>query len=298
MHNEPEGHYSRNDYIANYTAWVLTLLGTVTLLFGFSYLAALLFAAAYVGLLCYLTQNNPTRIVWRMARRAVGHRFDTRFHWGELSVCWPRFDLELKFAECCGDRDRDCLIVHASVFRLYLYLPTNICSRFRDPKTSKMDRDSAFGFYTIDTAVVWRWATGYWSWDIPFFSFKHESSEVLTASGRSVFFKPRGERFMDRYDEQKLIEARYSEIFRYVYTLKCGEVQERMATVGVRRMTWIRKWFPWLKKVRTSIDVVFDQEVGEETGSWKGGCTGCGYDMLPGEQPVDTLRRMERERKF
>ena len=47
-----------------------------------------------------------------------------------------------------------------------------------------------------------------------------------------------------------------------------------------------------------SIGVSFDGEVGEETGSWKGGCVGCGYEMLPGEVPLDTLRRMERDRKF
>jgi hypothetical protein len=50
--------------------------------------------------------------------------------------------------------------------------------------------------------------------------------------------------------------------------------------------------------VRTSIEVGFDDEVGERTGSWKGGTIGCGYDMLPDESAVQCLRRMERERKF
>lgn len=46
------------------------------------------------------------------------------------------------------------------------------------------------------------------------------------------------------------------------------------------------------------IDIEFSDEVGERTGSWKGGVLGCGFDMLPGERPVDALRRMELERKF
>jgi hypothetical protein len=44
--------------------------------------------------------------------------------------------------------------------------------------------------------------------------------------------------------------------------------------------------------------VVFSAEVGERSGSWKGGCIGCGYDLLPDELPEECLRRMERDRKF
>ena len=57
-------------------------------------------------------------------------------------------------------------------------------------------------------------------------------------------------------------------------------------------------WTSLFSKKRRSIDIDFNDEVGEETGSWKGGCTGCGYTMLDGELPEQTLRRMEKERKF
>jgi hypothetical protein len=39
-------------------------------------------------------------------------------------------------------------------------------------------------------------------------------------------------------------------------------------------------------------------EVGERTGSYKGGTLGCSHKMLKGETPLQTLRRMEKERKF
>jgi len=42
----------------------------------------------------------------------------------------------------------------------------------------------------------------------------------------------------------------------------------------------------------------FDREIGERSGSWKGGCIGCGWDMKPGETAEQTLRRMESERTF
>lgn len=83
----------------------------------------------------------------------------------------------------------------------------------------------------------------------------------------------------------------------YRYVLARGEVQEREATIKVERRTWVRWWVPW-RMVSTYIDVEFSGEVGERSGSWKGGCIGCSYEMHDGETPVETLRRMERERKF
>lgn len=83
----------------------------------------------------------------------------------------------------------------------------------------------------------------------------------------------------------------------YRYTLRSGEVQLRTATITSEQRTWTRWWLPW-RKVSRYINVEFDGEVGERSGSWKGGCTGCSYEMLPNESQDQTLRRMERERKF
>lgn len=83
----------------------------------------------------------------------------------------------------------------------------------------------------------------------------------------------------------------------YRYVLNRGDVQDRTATIKVERRTWTRPWLPW-RRVSTYIDVEFNGEIGERSGSWKGGCIGCSYDMLPGESALETLRRMERERKF
>lgn len=84
----------------------------------------------------------------------------------------------------------------------------------------------------------------------------------------------------------------------YTYTLESGEVQHRTATIVADEREWRRAfWWP-RKMVRRSIDVTFNDEVGERTGSWKGGTIGCGYELLPNETPLACLRRMERERKF
>lgn len=93
----------------------------------------------------------------------------------------------------------------------------------------------------------------------------------------------------------------YSEEHPYTYTLRNGTVQERMATISKRRHVLCRRAFKalrWPRWTRESIDVRFSDEVGERSGSWKGGCIGCAYDLCPGETMLDSLRRMERERKF
>lgn len=73
------------------------------------------------------------------------------------------------------------------------------------------------------------------------------------------------------------------------------------ATVGLRIQEWRPRGMKWTKlfaKIRKSIDIDFDQEVGKEKGSWKGGVLGCSYDLIEDETPLECLRRMNIERKF
>ena len=87
----------------------------------------------------------------------------------------------------------------------------------------------------------------------------------------------------------------------YTYTLRSGTIQNVTATIGEERWVIGRRYIHrlgWPKTRKGAIDVQFSGEVGERSGSWKGGTVGCGYDMLPGETPGECLRRMERERTF
>ena len=83
----------------------------------------------------------------------------------------------------------------------------------------------------------------------------------------------------------------------YTYILKNGEVQLRNAKIRKESRLWKRWWIPY-RLYKEYIDVQFNEEVGERSGSWKGGCTGCSYDMKKGETPAETLGRMELERVF
>ena len=93
----------------------------------------------------------------------------------------------------------------------------------------------------------------------------------------------------------------WEQTWPYTYTLNSGEVQHRNATIKVKEMEWRRRWLPFtslFNQVIRSIDVTFDKEIGERTGSWKGGTVGCSYEMKPDDTPYECLKRMEQERKF
>jgi len=85
----------------------------------------------------------------------------------------------------------------------------------------------------------------------------------------------------------------------YRYELESGEIQvvDARYTPEEREWRWMWPGCP-IRSVQRYIDVAFSAEVGDGTGSWKGGTVGCNYDLRPHEQPLAALRRMERERRF
>lgn len=98
-----------------------------------------------------------------------------------------------------------------------------------------------------------------------------------------------------RHRKHEVLTEPETHVYRYL--LRSGEVQVRQATIKAEQRLWTRPWLPW-KRVSRSIDVDFDKEVGERTGSWKGGVMGCSYEMQPHESPRMALRRMEQYRRF
>lgn len=126
-----------------------------------------------------------------------------------------------------------------------------------------------------------------WSWD-------HCRHEIML---KSHVFRLVNRQELNPEDDTEV----WRETHPYHYTLRSGEIQVRTATITVHRRTWTWHWpkfLGWPRKVKTVIDVRFSDEVGERTGSWKGGCIGCGYTLQRNETPLQCLRRMESERKF
>lgn len=219
-----------------------------------------------------------------------------RFTWLEISWTWG-----LAFALCnFGDDDGGhfSLHIHLGFPNIYLRLPF----LRREPK-EMMDR---LGFMLFERSEL-HLDMGDWGkiihlpWGLDF--YRHS---VLMADGTWLHDMADACRKNKNYDRwrdfhEKVEQGAQKWVFPYTYTLRNGEVQHRTATIKVEEWEHRRrclKWTKLLRKVRRSIDVKFDDEVGERTGSWKGGTIGCGYEMLPDETPEQTLRRMERDRAF
>lgn len=86
--------------------------------------------------------------------------------------------------------------------------------------------------------------------------------------------------------------------YRYQFD---GLDQSTTASLTVWRREWRLKglrWLPLFARKSQCIDIDFADEMGTRRGSWKGGVTGCSYDLRPDETPEQALRRMEGERRF
>lgn len=184
-----------------------------------------------------------------------------------------------------------CLFEEEYCFDLFGYLfPLPFMDRWmREPREIM----EAWGAYYSDRAFVWNWGNYSKFFYMPWM-LTQVKCEVLRPDGTWV-------PYVGCYERDKEPDGRWQETYPYRYTLRSGVAQERTATIYVERREWRQRWLKWcplFALCRKSIEVTFNDEVGERTGSWKGGVVGTGCEMRKGESPEDTLRRMERERKL
>ena len=219
-----------------------------------------------------------------------------RFSWGEIALLNKDISFRWNGPHYCYEPK---LIV--ALYFITLYIPTPSFG-VKAAQDSKEERN--YGFYLYPNlnnweATVFQFHNKSLNIDMPW-AYAWESTEHLDwgMNVRLAEYKGKREVWEKYYAALQKYKQYCSKTFDYTYYLKNGEVQQRKASVTIERRTWYVRGWPWKKMIITSIDVVFDDEVGERSGSWKGGTIGCSYEMLPNETPEQTLRRMESERKF
>lgn len=87
----------------------------------------------------------------------------------------------------------------------------------------------------------------------------------------------------------------------FTYTLRSGEVQERIAHLTFnewRGRPRALRWTSLFERRRAQIRFDFDGEVGEETGSWKGGVLGSSMAWDGKSDPVIAFKNHIATRKF
>jgi len=227
----------------------------------------------------------------------------------EWYVGWPDKKFEITYSVCGYEEGNGEL--HISMFGWH--------SVFKFPWKSKRfpdgDCDAPEYGIAIHDSTFWLYKGGngnlgggtkWWTWNLPFFTWEHIRTDVECDMGDSEI----GEmlRLLPveslKYDRDgnriPLYKNMFVRVYKYDYTDSYdGSVVP--CVFWVEEMEWRRKWFKWSKKfskVKRYIEIEFFGEVGKDKGSWKGGCVGCGYDLLPGETPKECIKRMERLRKF
>lgn len=224
-------------------------------------------------------------------------------------------NFSIKFEVGDGDGNRDISVHFGLPFIATLYVNFKNVHPYGWPNRQfkVAYHDSAFRIDLWSTVDEWNSKDPWWTRGVSFYMpwmWSHLRHEILDDSRNVVFSKKdinfwerlilrrKNPDFFETHAKMEEASKTVSKEFDFTYTLKSGEVQKRRATCHLERRTWCWRWIPCIKMNKTSMDVAFDGEVGERSGSWKGGTVGCGYDILPGETMEQCLRRMEKERKF
>ena len=231
---------------------------------------------------------------WRVNRESID------FIWGYFA---PQFALELVLHRGTYFNQRYAISFGLvwGKFQVYLPFKTRLNESCDMPRYGfGIHSDTFWVYYGSDNEIFSPGQNQWLAWDLPFVTYQFEGHWI---KDKNLNWVKMGEYKLgkkdggpDSWEFRK--DGAYSEVHPYTYKLKSGEVQERTAVCTIEKRKWHRKWFPFLTVTSEVIDIEFSEEVGERTGSWKGGTIACSYDMLPGESIEACLRRMESVRKF
>lgn len=129
-----------------------------------------------------------------------------------------------------------------------------------------------------------------WSCFLPWTQWRQIAHRVFNADG-SV------NRDVESLD-WKARMALFDELPRVDFLIEDFDGAKITASVYAEEREWRlgTGWFKWLgylrpRKTRRSLDIRFNDEVGPEKGSWKGGTLGHAIEMLPGETPEQAMLR-------
>lgn len=137
-----------------------------------------------------------------------------------------------------------------------------------------------------------------WSKFLPWTQWRHVRRSLFDAEGKHFYTewsRPRGYKFSDCYlAHWAAVKACPTVAFEFddfdgKRIQVATRIEERLYLFG-------EGWFKWLSlfrkpMLRRSLDLDFSEEVGPEKGSWKGGTTGSGIEMLPGDDHESAFRR-------
>ena len=226
---------------------------------------------------------------WRINKDSID------FNWGYFA---PRraFSLTLHRGGYFDQRFAVTIALGWGEFHFKLPFKTKLTKGCNMPRYGIAIHGDSFWVYTggeFDHSIGQVTRGGLHAWDLPYFSYTFDGHWIQNKKqdwvkmgnfGSSYYFKKDG--------------LAYTEKHPFTYVLNDGTLQERIATCTIERRKWHRKWFPFLKRENVVIDIEFSDEVGEGSGSWKGGIMGMSHELLPNETIAESLERLKQKRNL
>lgn len=221
-----------------------------------------------------------------------------RFRWG--SIHWG-FALAIDYSiDAFGgprDEEHGCLYIALGFPKIFIYTPPWF-AKYKRPDDHPWFRIFGFKWPLYDSwHISWKGKT--YVVDMPY-SWSHVRHTLLKPDGSvhadfTHSWKELG------YERRVDLQKEVSESHPYTYILNSGELQNRIATIHGEEREWrwrMCKWLPFPRKISRVIDIEFNEEVGERSGSWKGGAIGISSEWRKGETMLSALRRCELTRKL
>lgn len=216
---------------------------------------------------------------------------------GNWYTGWKSWKFEITFRDHGYDEDDndDRAELHISMFGWHsvFKLP------FKCKNIVRWREEKKYGISIHMRTVFFHWGFDLKGWGIPFITYdrccrweRYTGPEEFVDIPSNWDTAP----YMVNYREGCKDPSTWS----FVYTDPYDGAQVP-CKFWVEELEWRPKWLGWTKlfrKVRRSIEVEFSEEMGPRKGSWKGGTIGCGFNMLPGEHPTETILRMQRDYDF
>lgn len=135
-----------------------------------------------------------------------------------------------------------------------------------------------------------------WNCFLPWTDWRHVRRSLYDLDGKHFYSEMECDR--KRGDQWAAMQAVVEACPRAVFEFDDYDGKRIQARTRIEEREWRfgTKWCKWLSLFRKpmsrrSLDIDFSEEVGPEKGSWKGGTTGHGIEMLPGEMHEGAFRR-------
>lgn len=223
---------------------------------------------------------------------------ETKVYEGKYHTFYWSKGFEISYQLCGYFDNRPRIVLHLFLFRFIINLPfpNNWIDECDPPTWGIAYHNQIFWIYRGGKGNM-SGGNKWWTFNMPW-SYDWVRTSALRADG------------CWEHDTKKTPKSFYQDIWKgilweethpYTYTLRSGKVQNRMAIIKVEEREWRMRWLKWVpifRRISKDIKVDFNDEVGERSGSWKGGTVGCGYEMIGNETPLECLKRMQNEREF